>query len=297
MVITGSDTQGIDDLKSYLSECFKMKDLGSLSYFIGTSSTGYFLSQVKYASEIVQRAGLSDNKVTDTPLELNIKYSSTDGTLLSNPTLYSKLVGSLNYLTITRSYISHVVHIVSQFMSAPRSTRYAAVLKILRYIKGSLYQGLCFSSKSDHTLPAYSDLDWAGDVTDRRSITGYCVFLGDSLISWRSKKKSVVSRSSAEAKYKSLVHTMSELIWLRWLLCDMRVQLSTSTPVYCDNKATIQITHNDVFHERTKHIDIDCHFTRHHLKKKVQSLFRMSNQNFKWLISSPRLTLHLVFNF
>ncbi|XP_026436690.1 uncharacterized protein LOC113334696 [Papaver somniferum] len=153
------------------------------------SPTGYFISQVKYASEIPQRAGLSDNKVTDTPLELNVKYSPTDGTLLSNPTLYRQLVGSLNYLTITRPDISHTVHIVSQFMSAPRSTHYAAVLRILRYIKGSIHQGLCFSSKSDLTLQAYLDSDWDGDITDRKSITCYCVFLGDSLISWRSKNK------------------------------------------------------------------------------------------------------------
>ncbi|XP_026451406.1 uncharacterized protein LOC113351678 [Papaver somniferum] len=217
--ITGSDTQGIIHLKSYLSNCFKMKYLGTLRYFlgteVGTSSTGYFISKVKYASKIIQRAGLSDNKVIDIPLELNVKYSPTDGTLLPNPTLYRQLEGSLNYLTITRPYISHDVHIVSQFMSVPRSTHYAAVLRILRYIKGSLYQGMCFSSKSDLTLRAYSDFDSAGDVTNRRSITGYCVFLGDSLISWRSKKQSVVSRSSAEAEYRSLAHTTSELIWLR----------------------------------------------------------------------------------
>lgn len=271
MVITGSDLQGITELKSYLSDCFKMKDLGSLSYFlgieVGMSPTGHFISQVKYASEILQRARLSDSKVTDTPLELNVKYSPTDETLLSNPTLYRQLVGSLNYLTITRPDISHAVHIVSQFMPAPRSTHYAAVLRILRYIKGSLHQGLCFSSKSDLTLQAYSDSDWAGDIKDRKSITGYCVFLGDSLISWRSKKQSLVSRSSAEAEYRALAHTTYELIWLRCLLRDMGVLISAPTPLYCDNKAAIQITHNDVFHERTKHIEIDFHFTRHHFKK------------------------------
>ncbi|XP_026428690.1 uncharacterized protein LOC113324597 [Papaver somniferum] len=105
---------------------------------------------------------------------------------------------SLNYLTITRPDISHAVHIVSQFMSAPRSTHFAAVLRILRYLKGTLYQGLQFSSKFDFTLRAYSYSDWAGDVTNRRSITGYCMFLGDSFISWRSKKQTIVSRSSAE---------------------------------------------------------------------------------------------------
>ncbi|KAI3913119.1 hypothetical protein MKW98_007135 [Papaver atlanticum] len=170
-----------------------MKDLGPLRYFLGIevdrSSDGYFISQVKYASDIILRAGLTDSKIAETPLELNAKLNLTDGTVLSNPTMYRQLVGSLNYLTITRPYISYVVHIVSQFMSAPH----------LR-------------------LHAYTDSDWAGDVTDRHSTAGYCLFLGNSLISWRSKKQSVVSRSSAEDEYRAMAHATSEISWLRWLL-------------------------------------------------------------------------------
>ncbi|XP_026454355.1 uncharacterized protein LOC113355653 [Papaver somniferum] len=219
MVITGSDCEGIDNLKTYLSSCFQMKDLGFLSYFPGIEvrkpNNGYFVSQVKYASGIIQQAGITDTKIVDTPLEVNVRHSPTDGTLLSNPTMYRQLVGSLNYLTITRPDNSHAVHIVRQFMSAPRSTHFAAVLRILWHLKGTLYQGLQFSSKSDLTLRAYSDSDWTGDVTDRRSITGYCVFWGDSFISWRSKKQTIVSRSSAEAEYQALTHTTSEIIWLR----------------------------------------------------------------------------------
>ncbi|XP_026417439.1 uncharacterized protein LOC113312921 [Papaver somniferum] len=282
MVITGSDNEGIRDLKNHLSTCFQMKDLGTLSYFLGIevskSADGYFVSQAKYAYEIIARSGITDAKVTDTPLEVNVRHGPSDGKLLSNPTLYRQLVGSLNYLTITRPDISHAVHIVSQFMSAPRSTHYVVVLRILRYLKGTLYQGLQFSSKSKLILRAYSDSDWAGDVTDRRSITGYCLFLGDSLISWRSKKQTVVSRSSAEAEYRALAHTTSEIIWLRWLLSDMGVVISTPTPLFCDNKAAIQITHNDVFHERTKHIEIDCHFTRHHFKHETITLPHVSSK-------------------
>ncbi|XP_026420157.1 uncharacterized protein LOC113316152 [Papaver somniferum] len=276
MVITGSDLEGINALKSQLSMSFQMKDLGHLRYFLGIevdrSSKGYFVSQVKYATDIINRAGLTDNKTVDTPLEVNVKYNPTDGKILSNPTLYRQLVGSLNYLTITRPDISHAIHVVSQFMSAPRSIHYAAVLRILRYLKGTLHQGLHFSSTSDLKLKAYSDSDWAGDVTDRRSTTGYCIFLGNSLISWRSKKQSVVSRSNAEAEYRALAHTTSEIVWLRWLLGDMGVHLSGPTPLFCDNKAAIHIAHNDVFHERTKHIEIDCHFVRHHYKKQTIGL-------------------------
>ncbi|XP_026452224.1 uncharacterized protein LOC113352640 [Papaver somniferum] len=273
MVITGSDLEGVNALKSQLSMSFQMKDLGHLRYFLGIevdrSSKGYFVSQVKYSTDIIHCAGFTDNKTVDTPLEVNVKYNPTDGKILSNPTLYRQLVGSLNYLTITRPDISHVVHVVSQFVSAPRSTHYAVVLRILRYLKGTLHQGLHFSSTSDLKLKAYSDSDWAGDVTDRLSTTGYCMFLGNALISWHSKKQSVVSRSSAEAEYRALAHTTSEISWLRWLLGDMGVHLSGPTPLFCDNKAAIHITHNDVFHERTKYIEIDCHFFRHHYKKQT----------------------------
>lgn len=173
-----------------------MKDLGNLSYFLGievtSSSDGYFLSQTKYTSDLLSRAGITDNKTADTPLESNAKHNS-EGELLKNPTLYRQLVGSLIYLTVTRPDISYAVHFVSRFMSTPCSSHYAAVLRILRYLKGTIYHGLHYSSNSSLELRACSDSDWAGNPIDRRSITGYCFFLGDSLISWKSKRQTVVS--------------------------------------------------------------------------------------------------------
>uniref|UniRef100_A0A2N9HB99 Integrase catalytic domain-containing protein n=1 Tax=Fagus sylvatica TaxID=28930 RepID=A0A2N9HB99_FAGSY len=160
------------------------------------------------------------------------------------------LVESLVYLTVTRPDISYAVHIVIQFMVAPRSLHYAVVLRILWYLKGTLFHGLHFSSQSSLTLQAYSDADWAGDPTDRRSTTGYCFLLGDSLISWRSKKQS-----------------------------DLGIDCSTAVPIHCDNRSAIQIAHNDVFHERTKHIEIDCHFVRHHLLQGTLQLRSVSSQD------------------
>ena len=110
---------------------------------------------------------------------------------------------------------------VSKFMDAPRSVHYAAVLRILRYVKGTLYHGLHCSFQSSLELHAYSDADWAGDPTDRCSITGFYFLLGTSLVSWCSKKQDVVSYSSTEAEYRALADTTCELVWLRWLLADM----------------------------------------------------------------------------
>lgn len=240
MIITGDDLEGIDNIKQYLYIQFEMKDLGLLRYFLGIEvdyrSNGLFLSQVKYAFDILAHTGLTDNKTNDTPIELNLKLRPTDGTLLPDPTLYRQLVGSLNYLTITRPDISYAVHLVSQFMAAPRSCHFAAVLCILRYIKNTLHHGLLLSSSFTPIIRAFSDADWAGDPIDRHSTTGFCLFLGNSLISWKSKKQTVVARSSTEAEYRALAQTTSEIVWLRWLLADMGVHISSPTPLYYDSQ-------------------------------------------------------------
>ncbi|KAK2973102.1 hypothetical protein RJ640_009754 [Escallonia rubra] len=164
-----------------------------------------------------------------------------------------------------------------RFLSAPRSTHYAVVLRILRYIKGTLFHGLHFSKHSSLELRAYSDADWAGDPTDWHSTTGFCFFLGDSLISWRSKKQKLAARSSTEAEYRALADTTQELLWLRWLLEDMGVTHSSATQLHCDNHSANQIAHNDVFHERTKHIEIDCHFIRQHIVRGTVQLLSMTS--------------------
>ena len=216
MIITGDDMQGIQDLKHFLSCQFEMKDLGPLNYFLGqevsSSADGYYLTQAKYTSDLISRAGITDSKIVDTPIEYNCRLNSHDGESLSDATLYRQLVGSLIYLNVTRPDISYAIHVVSQFMAAPESPHYAVVLRIFRYLKGTIFNGLHFSSHSSLTLQAYSDADWAGDPTDRRSTTGYCFLLSDSLISWRSKKQTVVARSNTEAEYRALAATTTELI-------------------------------------------------------------------------------------
>ena len=276
MIITDEDMRGILDLKHFLGRQFEMKDLGPLNYFLGlevsSSEDGYYLTQAKYTFDLISQASITDSKIVDTPIEYNYRFNSHDGKSLSDVTFYRQLVGSLIYLTVTRLDISYAVHVVSQFMAAPRSPHYAVVLKILRYLKGTIFDGLHFSSHSSLTLQAYSDADWAGDPTDHQFTTGYCFLLGYSLISWRSKKQTVVACFSTEAEYRALAATTAELIWLRWLLQDLGVDWFTATKLHCDNRSAIQISHNDVFHERTKHIEIDCHFIRHHLLQGILTL-------------------------
>ena len=173
-----------------------MGDLSPLNYFLGlevsSSADGYYLTQAKYTSDLISRASITDSKIVDTHIEYNCRLNSHDGKPLSDATLYRQLVGSLIYLTVTRPDISYAVHVVSLFMAAPRSSHYDAVLRILRYLKGTIFDGLHFSSHSLLTLQAYSNADWAGDPIDCRSTTGYCFLLGDSLISWISLKTCLI---------------------------------------------------------------------------------------------------------
>ena len=198
---------------------------------------------------------------------------------MSNSSLYRCLVSNLVYLTVTYLDISYVIHQVSQYLSAPRSTHYATVLCILRYLKGTLFHDLFYSAQSSLVLRAFSDADWVGDLTDHRTTTGYYFLLGSSLISWRNKKQTHVARSSTEAEYRALTDTTSELLWLRWLLKDLGVSTSSATPLYCDNQSVIHIAHNDVFHERTKHIEIDCHFICYHLVHGALKLILVSSKD------------------
>nr|XP_027192547.1 uncharacterized protein LOC113787705 [Cicer arietinum] len=216
MVITGSDQASIQELKHQLQTAFHMKDLGNLQYFLGlevhSTSKGIFLHQHKYATYLISMAGVHSANPVDTPLEVNVKYHRDEGDLLSDPLLYRQLVGSLNYLTITRPGISFAVQQVSQFMHSPRHLHLAAVRRIIRYLLGTSQQGLFFPIGTVPKLIAYSDADWAGYPDTRRSVTGWCMFLGSSLISWKSKKQTRVSKSSTESEYRTMSTACSEII-------------------------------------------------------------------------------------
>ncbi|RVW66820.1 Retrovirus-related Pol polyprotein from transposon RE1 [Vitis vinifera] len=137
-----------------------------------------------------------------------------------------------------------------------------AVIRILRYIKSTPGQGVLYENRGHTQVVGYTDADWAGSPTDRRSTSGYCVFIGGNLISWKSKKQDVVARSSAEAEYRAMALATCELIWLRHLLQELRFGKDEQMKLICDNQAALHIASNPVFHERTKHIEVDCHFIR-----------------------------------
>ncbi|XP_071686704.1 secreted RxLR effector protein 161-like [Rutidosis leptorrhynchoides] len=170
----------------------------------------------------------------------SIKLKTDEGELLMNPDKYRRIVGKLNYLTLTRPDIAFPVSVVSQFLSSPRTSHWDAVTHILKYLKGTPGRGLLYQNCGHHTIEGFSDADYNGDPATKRSTTGYCVFVGGNLVSWKSKKQNVVSRSSAESEYRAMAQTTS-----------------------------IHIASNPVLHERTKHIEVDCHFTREKLEEGI----------------------------
>ncbi|GKF67553.1 ribonuclease H-like domain-containing protein [Tanacetum coccineum] len=147
-------------------------------------------------------------------------------------------------------------------MHDPREPHFLALKRILRYVRGTLDYRLQLFSSSTTDVVAYSDADWAGCSTTRCSTSGYCVFLGNNLLSWSSKRQPTLSRSSAEAEYRGVANAVAETCWLPNLLRELYTPLSSATLVYCDNVSVVYLSCNPVQQEVTKHIEIDIHFVR-----------------------------------
>ena len=157
-------------------------------------------------------------------------------------------------------------------MSARTSVHYVHLLHVLRYLCSTVSRGLYYSHQSSLQLQAYSDDTWTSSPDDCHSVTGYCLFLGSSLMVWKTKKQSTVSRSSVEAEVRALAATVQEVIWLRWMLQDLGVPVTSPTPLHCDSTGALQIAADPVKHELTKHIGVDAHFTRYSVRDQTVSL-------------------------
>ncbi|KAJ9563189.1 hypothetical protein OSB04_008349 [Centaurea solstitialis] len=229
IILTASSTTFLGQIITQLSHEFAMTDLGALNYFLGISAcrspTGLFLSQQKYATEILERANMLNCKPARTPTDSAQKLTA-DVPTVADSTLYRRLAGALQYLTFTRPDIAFSVQQICLYMHDPREPHFQALKRILR------------------------------------STSGYCVFLGDNLVSWSSKRQGVISRSSAEAEYRGVANAVAETSWIRNLLRELHTPPTKATIVYCDNVSAVYMSSNPVQHQRTKHIEIDIHFVR-----------------------------------
>ncbi|XP_019258316.1 PREDICTED: uncharacterized protein LOC109236576 [Nicotiana attenuata] len=247
IIFTGTDLSEISSLKGFLHEQFRIKDLGSLNYFLCIEvlycDFGVLLHQKKFIHDLLESFDSSASSVVVCPLTINEKLQASVGDPLPKPEEYRCLVGKLNFLTHTRPDMSSVVQHLSQFLQTPRIPHMQAALHLLRYLKGTADFGLFFSHSPDLALRAYCDNDWASCADSRRAM----------------------SKAAAE------------VTWLSRLLFDFGLPSSSPVPLYCDNQAALHIARNLVFHERTKHIQLDCHFIRSKLGDGLISLAHVSS--------------------
>ncbi|GKV02914.1 hypothetical protein SLEP1_g15291 [Rubroshorea leprosula] len=203
---------------------------------------------------------------------LYIKLSKFEEGGSVDATLFWSLVGSLRYLTYTRPNILFGVELVSRYLEAPTTIHLKAAKRILRYVKGIVDFGLNYCASNEFTLRGVSDSDWAGDIDNRKSTTGYVFYMGDTAFTWSSKKQPIVTLSTWEAEYVALNSCVTHAIWLRNLLKELHVTQEGPTKICADNKSSIALAKNPQFHERSKHIDTKYHYVRQCVEDKVVQL-------------------------
>lgn len=205
-------------------------------------------------------------KPRQTPLERNWKYIKKDDDPPVDKERYQRLVGRLIYPSLTRPDIAYSVSIISQFMHAPTQQHLKVVYHILGYLKSTPGKGLLFRKTDERGAEGFSNADWAGSMADSRSTSGFCTKLWGNLVTWRSKKQSVVARSSAKAEFKAITQGVCELIWVVRLIEDLQMPLTKPTQLYSDSKSAISIVNNPVQHDRMKHVRIDRHFIQREIE-------------------------------
>ena len=269
LIIAGSNSQTIQNVKEILGSKFKMKDLGKLKNFLGidfTQTDGKIkMNQKRYIMKILKRFDMSDCKARSTPCEYKQKFDNEGQSI--DQKRYREVVGSLIYvMTCTRPDLSFIVSKLSQHLSDPKEQHMVTAKHVLRYLKGTVEQELCYKrSDSKLKLVAYCDADWAADQNDRRSTTGYCFSLCKTgpVISWKSKKQSTVALSTCEAEYMALAAATQECFYLLQLLKGMDNGCDhVPVTIFEDNQGAIALSKNPVCRQRCKHVDIKYHFVR-----------------------------------
>ncbi|XP_050939142.1 uncharacterized mitochondrial protein AtMg00810-like [Cucumis melo] len=255
-----------------MTQEFEMTDIGLMSYYLGIEvkqlEEGIFFSQERYTREILEKFNMMNSKPVATPIETGTKLSKHEEGDDVDPSYFKYLVGSLRYLTCTRPNILFSVGLVSRFMESPTTTHLKVAKRILRYFKGMLNYELFYSSSKEFKLEGYCDSDWAGDTNDRKSTSGYVFFIGNIAFTWSSKNQPIVTLSTCEAEYVAAASCVCHAVWLRNMLKTVGILQDDPTVIHVDNKSTIALAKNPVFHDRSKHIDTRFHFIRDCISRK-----------------------------
>ncbi len=208
-----------------------------------------------------------------------MKLSADEGDLVEDITMYRRIVGSLIYMTITRPNLSYAVGVVSKFMQTPRKPHLDGVKRILRYIKHTLHCGIFYETKNQLQVHGYRDVKWAGNVSNRRSTSGFLFSFGSGVVNWSSKKQPTVTLSNTEAKYRGATIVACEIVWLQKLLSNLGLLVDAPVVIDCDNINNTLLGNNPIYHARTKHIEVHYHFIRKKVLAKEIDLIHVSTEN------------------
>ncbi|KAK6159097.1 hypothetical protein DH2020_006411 [Rehmannia glutinosa] len=262
---------------------FEMSMMGELNFFLGLQikqcQEGIYISQSKYTKELLNNFGIEEGRTVSTPMATKVKIDKDEKGKSVDESKYRGMIGSLLYLTTSRPDILHAVCLCARFQSNPKESHMSAVKRIFRYLKGTIQYGLFYPKNEIFSLKGYSDLDYAGNIDDRKSTSGSCQFLVDCLVSWFSKKQNCVSLSTAEAEYFSSAFCCTQLLWMKQTLADYKCFFESVPIFYCDNSSAINISKNPVQHSRTKHIDIRHHFIRDLVENKIVTIDFVTTEN------------------
>ena len=301
IILIGDSEEDIAHAKESLSRRFDVEDMGRIHYFLGVKVIqdqnlgSIWIGQSSFIVQLLKRFGMEESKAVDTPFDVSTKLvkrgSSENDNDDVDKQMYQSAVGSLLYLsTRTRPDIAFAVGMCARFSAAPTTQHWTAVKRILRYLKGTLNLGLVYKS-DDNELVAYSDADWAGDLNDRKSTSGYVFILGGAAISWKSRKQSCVALSTAEAEYMALASTAQEAMWMKRLIHEfesMKEGNMSPVKIYEDNQSAICIAKSQQQHGRSKHIDIKFHFTRGQVElKNIQLVYCKSRDMIADVFTKP----------
>lgn len=266
IVVTRNDHNLLQSFIDRLNAQFALKDMGELHHFLGVevkmNESRLHLTQTKYIRDLLKRFNLEHLKPCAIPMTVGKYISKDDGEKMLDFSLYRSAIGGLQYLSHTRPDISFAVNKLSQFLQAPSDIHWKAVKRIFRYLKGTIKQGIWIQRTDRIDVTGFADADWASCPDDRRSTAGYCVYLGDTLVSWSSKKQQFVARSSTKSEYRALAHVSAKITWIESLLKEINLQPASSPILWCDNLSASVLASNPVYHARTKHIELDIHFVR-----------------------------------
>lgn len=258
-----------EDIKDKLKKKFYMKDLGiakqCIGYRITQGTNAISIDQSLYIEKILNRFGMSDCKTISTPCDANIQLKKAKNEKDIDRTIpYQEAIGCLLYLSQgTRPDITYIVNTLSRYNNKPTTQHWVAIKRILRYLKGTINMKLTYTANGTDNIIGYCDADWARDTEDRRSCTGYIFLFQGAAISWSSKKQLTIALSSTEAEYMSLSTSAQEALWLKQLEEEFWPELKgIPITLYCDNQSAISISGKEIYHARSKHIDVRYHFVR-----------------------------------